>query len=216
MYFTQVYEWASQSSSDTKVAELALPHITEAIHLSSQSMDNVSYWHHLYKRPIKGNEVSDVCEETAHWWDNTDELHQLNMGHWPEPRSNDMKTSKSLYGSVDAQKAIYKSQHPISSCSETKYLVVKQGQYMTGHGIGSLIHSLASSLALALSSGRVLIYDSNDGLAFATDASTQSEGVPMSKNEFKCGDMTVSASYMIETLFKSVFYAICFPYILNN
>lgn len=90
-----------------------------------------------------------------------------------------------LIGTVKAQKLIHQSQHPASTCSasSTRYLIVHQGRYMTGHGIGSLIHSLASSLALAIASNRILLYDPGDGLMFATDQSATSE-------PFKCRETT--------------------------
>lgn len=161
-------------------------------------MADGSYWHHMYRQndTCSASEVDNACltVKSDDWWDNTRDLHSLEMGHWPPPPgTNDemneghMEKSRSLYGTYLTQQAIYKAQNPSKSCSkDVKYLLVKQGQYMTGHGIGSLIHSLASSLALAIATGRVLIYDPNDGLAFATDSTHTSI------DTFKCGHVTVS------------------------
>eukprot|EP00615_Pteridomonas_danica_P014567 CAMPEP_0114395702 /NCGR_PEP_ID=MMETSP0102-20121206/13073_1 /TAXON_ID=38822 ORGANISM="Pteridomonas danica, Strain PT" /NCGR_SAMPLE_ID=MMETSP0102 /ASSEMBLY_ACC=CAM_ASM_000212 /LENGTH=102 /DNA_ID=CAMNT_0001556167 /DNA_START=190 /DNA_END=495 /DNA_ORIENTATION=+ len=70
---------------------------------------------------------------------------------------------------------------------------------MTGHGIGSLLHSLASSLALAMATNRVLLYDPRDGLMFATDSDDQKTN---ERDRFQCKDITSFECFFRPGLFR--------------
>ena len=87
------------------------------------------------------------------------ERHWYPSGHWTrratEPAINVHQTGgRQMYGSVPAQHAIWRLQHP-SNCDNKNFIVLRG----TGgkHGIGSVIHMIGVVLKVALDLNRVLV-----------------------------------------------------------
>lgn len=110
-----------------------------------------------------------------------------------------------LFGTASAQARIWQHQHPSdpSLCRSShgvhgaKFLVARTGP-LNGHGIGSLIHILASNLGLAMSLGRILVLDPGDGNVFATDR--PSTGFCGNTTSFECFLMPLSSCSMADAL----------------
>ena len=98
----------------------------------------------------------------------------LGQEYWPtpppSPGSGGGADDGMLFGTVEAQRIIFDHQHPSAGCGpETKFLIARTS-YLTGHGIGSQFHILAANLALAMSLGRVLVLEPDDGNVFTKEA----------------------------------------------
>ncbi|PNH04725.1 hypothetical protein TSOC_009049 [Tetrabaena socialis] len=71
---------------------------------------------------------------------------------WTAPRTG---RDSLLYGTTEAQQAIYQHQHP-ADCRNATFLVVHFKAY--GHGLGSTIHMMSFGLTMAIRLGRVFIH----------------------------------------------------------
>ena len=73
---------------------------------------------------------------------------------WPTLMNDDTYNSgKSLYGSEYALEYIWNHQHPMSKCSEKKYIITKG----FGMGFGSVVHVEGTGFALALEMDRIYL-----------------------------------------------------------
>uniref|UniRef100_A0A7S2WTA9 Uncharacterized protein n=1 Tax=Rhizochromulina marina TaxID=1034831 RepID=A0A7S2WTA9_9STRA len=104
------------------------------------------------------------------------------IGHWQELQPSSRHSSPTstngappravLFGTAEAQARIHALQHPearVCRSPATKFLVLNTGILSTGHGIGSLLHIVASCLALAQEMGRVLVAHPGDDNVFSQD-----------------------------------------------
>ena len=88
------------------------------------------------------------------------ETHWYPSGHWtrrstePAVKKSSERPGRQMYGSLTAQHAIWKKQHP-SSCHDQKFIVLRSTG--AGHGIGSALHMVGVVLQVALDLDRVLV-----------------------------------------------------------
>lgn len=91
------------------------------------------------------------------------DLHLFPAGHWTGRQSNNPgnstqepsnHTGQQLYGSIAAQHAIWKHQHP-KNCSEMKFVVYEA--LGPEHGIGTILHHLGVALQAAIDLDRILV-----------------------------------------------------------
>ena len=84
-------------------------------------------------------------------------------GHWtglkskdPEdaPQNSTKHTGRQMYGSIAAQHAIWKHQHP-KNCSDKKFIVYEA--LGPEHGIGTILHHLGVALQAAIDLDRILV-----------------------------------------------------------
>lgn len=81
--------------------------------------------------------------------------HWIGLSREHVPESNQTNhTGQQLYGSVAAQRAIWRHQHP-KSCTDKKFIVYEA--LGPEHGIGTILHTLGVALQAAINLDRILV-----------------------------------------------------------
>ncbi|CAK0874659.1 unnamed protein product [Prorocentrum cordatum] len=84
---------------------------------------------------------------------------------WHQLVFSKQKPAIMLYGTGYAQALIWKHQNPVN-CTDAKFigdrLIFRNGEYGDRYGMGAALHHVARALAIAMNSGRVLVFERRD------------------------------------------------------